>query len=333
MLPAKIVELIKKRGHLRNLEVKMAKEYPKVLNRLQKYPSFAEGIYVEMYGRGDGCKVCGAPTTFVNFVRGYLPSCCLEHGQQLASPKRQQTMQRRHGVSYPMQNPQVKAKFTRTMQHRYGVLWAMQSTTLRQKALETNYSRYGAPTFVSSDTGRKFLASVASETQAKREETFLRHYGVRSPLQCHGIREKQQRTARLLKEVVIEGKKFMVRGYEDKALRWLVDKGINPNRITIRAKDGLPSIKWKDKKGQEHFYFPDMLIGQYVVEVKSTYTLGLRHPAEFQRVRRKFLAAQEAGYKTVLLLASRNNRVVMVKSPHKFNRSYFVDLAAKAGIT
>lgn len=126
-------------------------------------------------------------------------------------------------------------------------------------------------------------------------------------------------TKRRRKEITIQGKTFIVTGYEPKALEYLIENGTKAKDISAV----VPSVSYRYNK-KTHKYFADLFIEKTntLIEVKSAYTLGL-HGAAFgknvlKRNMAKAKAAKAAGYNHIVLLIGRNTTKIplqVVKMP------------------
>lgn len=113
------------------------------------------------------------------------------------------------------------------------------------------------------------------------------------------------------KTITIKGRKFVVQGNEDLALRWLVKKGVEVDSILTHSGNGrdVPTFKYT-YKGKEHTYIPDFRIAgtNKIIEVKDPSSLGLHarksswFRGQFNRNRAKARAVEEAGYSFKLLV-------------------------------
>jgi hypothetical protein len=68
---------------------------------------------------------------------------------------------------------------------------------------------------------------------------------------------------------------FQLQGSEDKAVRWLVAKGVSPKEIHTSLDDKVPSIPYAYRDAIR-IHYPDFLVRGVVIEVKGLYTLGIR---------------------------------------------------------
>lgn len=121
------------------------------------------------------------------------------------------------------------------------------------------------------------------------------------------------------KQVVIAGKTFAVRGYEDRALRFLIEeKGVSPDDIVVGKHVPKIPIRLKKKDGtivRQHW--PDIYIKSrnMIVEVKSTGTFGLTtfHGNDSDRlrtIRHKSRRAKSMGYDYRVLLFTGQKKTV-----------------------
>jgi len=211
---------------------------------------------------------------------------------------------------------------------RYGAAMPQQSEVLKQKQQQTMLDRYG----------EKFSARVASSIR-KREQTVRKRYGpsarrmfaersvVQRAKDPQSLREYYESWANAhsqMKTLTLDGKSFLVRGYEPQAIRILHKKGVSVDNILTTAAEGVPSIAWKDGRFLRA-YHPDFLITEggrnVLVEVKSAYTCGLRGNRQLWNFnKKKFKASKREGYELVLMVVDRYGsgfRAKIFKDPHK----------------
>jgi len=318
MVPKRIVDLAVEKGNVYGLEKLMEKEYPKELRRILSKGRLAEAIYVQVHGDPEGCKECREATKFINYVKGYKAFCGVQCGRSspITSAKRKATNLERFGAPTPMQGKEGRAKFEATMLERYGVKWALQSAELKKKSVLSCLEKYGVPT----NTLRKELiwdnAINKEQIQNKREASFVKNLGVRSPLQVPELRERQERSAHTVKKERIGGVLFEFRGYEGHVIKYLIEQGHPPKSIATRNKQGLPSVPYM-VKGKEHFYFPDIWLkeAEELIEVKSIRTLGLDRPEVIQKTLLKCKATLELGYVLRLAVTNRKGEIAWIKNP------------------
>ena len=93
------------------------------------------------------CKVCGAPTKFINLKTGYREFCgykCMNSCNDIQSRKKE-TSRRNWGTDNPMQSKTIQTKLKFTIQERYGVDNPFQQPDFKEKRIKTNLQRYGVP--------------------------------------------------------------------------------------------------------------------------------------------------------------------------------------------
>lgn len=77
------------------------------------------------------------------------------------------------------------------------------------------------------------------------------------------------------KLVTVRGRTFKVQGHEGVVIRWLVEsKGVGVSEINVWSSKMVPSVRYRFK-GRARTHKPDLMVRGKVIEVKSTYTLGL----------------------------------------------------------
>lgn len=152
------------------------KEYPEFLRYIKDLPGttrLMEKIYIYYFGPSVPCPVCGRPTRFLSFNRGYQQFCsiqCMSRDTSIKK-KREETNKKKYSVSTPLQRPDVKTRSMKTNELRYGVPYPLQNKAIRKKALETMEDRYGT----SSPQGLPHLrGKISATTQKVMRENFLR---------------------------------------------------------------------------------------------------------------------------------------------------------------
>lgn len=118
------------------------------------------------------CPVCGRPTKFLSFNRGYQRFCsiqCISRDTSIKK-KREETNKKKYSVSTPLQRSDVKTRSMKTMELRYGVPYPLQNKSIRKKALKTMEDRYGT----TSPQGLPHLREkISATTQKVMRENFL----------------------------------------------------------------------------------------------------------------------------------------------------------------
>jgi len=300
-------------------------------------------LYILVFGHpkcaGTNCE--STNLGFKNFKRGFDKFCskkCANSSPE-SNAKREQTFLKNYGVTNPGKCEKIKRQRRKTMVKRYGVEYTAQSPKLRKKMENTCLENYGVTSPMQSSVVRKRCEATSIErygvaspmsdpsVQAKYKETCRKKYGVEHPFQDREVFEKQQKSGFSLKKITIAGKKYQLRGYESDAVIYLhKNLRVKPEHILTTSKDGLPTIRWTDKKGKGHVYHPDLKVkvkGKwFLVEVKSDYTLGLRSDGSktmFYVARRKAQACIDAGYRFKLLLVQKG-KVSVVSDFHETKR-------------
>lgn len=214
------------------------------------------------------CEVCGAD--FVITRPSCSQLCC---SKKCTAEKRKATMQKRYGVSYSLQNPELLKKAQQTTYKHYGVFYSSQSDAVKAKMRQTCQDKYGVDTIFES-----------GEFKQKSKETCLRKYGVEHVTQSNEFKEQGEQSCL---------KKYGVR-------RPMQSRKIHQNawntRKNIKAKDGtrldssyevLVYDFWKsldleiernipidfEYNGEQHTTFIDFKVGGILYEVKGLHLL------------------------------------------------------------
>lgn len=306
-----ILRTIKQKNSTRAYTKQLRRCYPTFCKRIIKKHNvrrLPEALYLELKsatGKKEICKFCSKKTTgFCNFSKGYKPYCSLSCAQKSeeTNEKRKQALLDRYGVTKSMDVPGVKARVRATNLSRYGVPSPLHHSAVREKGRATSMKKYGVDYYAKTPMFKKRIKAKKEEIQQKREATFIRNLGVRSPAQVPEIHERQGKNSYRIKEVTVGGKVFRVRGYEPVMLKHLISIGIKPKNIKVSAKEGLPTVDYV-YDGKSHRYFPDMLVKDgnriNLIEVKSVVTAGLQSDEAFNRLKAKLRAANKV-YPTVL---------------------------------
>jgi hypothetical protein len=200
------------------------------------------------------CPQCGEDTTFSKKAganKGYNKYCgrsCRtrfinlnrsEEETKLRKEKIKQTCLERYGAEHYFSAPEVREKVTNSFLNRYGV-----------------------------DNPSK-LDSI----KAKKEETCLKNHGVKNPSQDSKIHSKKSKTARNKLLITETGKTFHFEGYEDRAIRTLLeDHHEHDILVHSEIEEEIGKIRYT-LNDRQHVYHPDIYIKSQhkIVEVKSTY--------------------------------------------------------------
>lgn len=111
------------------------------------------------------------------------------------------------------------------------------------------------------------------------------------------------------KNVTLDGVKFKLEGFEEAALKYMLESTNLRARDIAGASSGkVPSVSYtfKDdgKRKYSHYYHPDFFVRKTntLIEVKSTVTLGIHTPYLYRKNRAKAKACVRLGYKHTLVL-------------------------------
>lgn len=147
------------------------------LDEIYLDPSFSQRLYhiINDVPYGLRCPVCGSP---LKFQQSYKTTCgkstCLSSMTSIIQSnldvikKKEETMIKRYGVAYSIQNPESNQKRIKTVIEKYGVDSASKSDIVKRKVAETNLRRYGSKT-----------PSGNAKVRAKMHQTNLKRYGVK----------------------------------------------------------------------------------------------------------------------------------------------------------
>lgn len=164
------------------------------LDEIYPDPPFSQRLYhiINDVPYGLRCPVCGSP---LKFQQAYKTTCgksaCLSSIVSIIQSnhdmikKKEETMIKRYGVPYSIQNPESNQKRIKTVIERYGVDSASKSDVIKKKTAETNLRRYGSKT----PSGNK-------EVRAKMHKTNLERYGVKEYGATMDCKIKSRKTCR-----------------------------------------------------------------------------------------------------------------------------------------
>lgn len=167
---------------------------------------------------------------------------------------------KKFGVDNPSKSNIIKEKIKNTNQQRWSINWPGESKEFRKKMIATCIARYGEDD--------KFLYSKAKETSRHR-------YNVDFPMQDPLIFSKTMKFKRKT-GILPSGAEFSFQGYEDVAVKILLNEGLSENEIIISLPSLIPVIEyWNPVKGKMCHYFPDIWVPSknLLIEVKSAYTM------------------------------------------------------------
>jgi hypothetical protein len=251
--------------------VSFLKNLPEVaLNNLSRIAdmigtnSMSAACYAAAYGLPK-CKTCGShEVCFLSPRRGWMTYCSSKcaHLDPDNRKRMEETVKIRHG-GFGNASPSIASKRNATLIRKHG-------------SLDKAYQKI----------------SLKAQTTHARKTTEARALEV----------EKQNLSGFKIKEVIVGGRLFKVRGWEHFALEWLVnEKNIPTNKLITECASGKPSFRWSGSK----VYVPDIFVPSTnhkgtIIEVKSLYTIGLLNHDDstyYDRVRQKAQAAARDGYR------------------------------------
>jgi hypothetical protein len=263
----------------------------------------SERLYLYFHPLGKKkCVECGTRTPFTNFRLGFYDYCshaCANISGGSRQRRAEATMTKRYGVKNAGQSAELNEKRRGTMMERYG-----DTSPMRVPSIVAGYKRT-----LMEEYGVTNISQLSSTQETIRNNTFARH-GVYSTNQLAEVAEKKRKNGYKARIVVHSGRTFTLQGYEPQALRVLLDKF----KIPLWCFDNKELAIPYDKADGEHFYFPDFVVGNLIVEVKSLHTAGLNGYREAKRFRRNLVAklkgAQADGKDFLLLVMGKKDNVV-----------------------
>lgn len=262
------------------------------------------------------CNTCGKQTKWINYRDGFSTHCSSKcaGADPTVDKKRKNTNINKWGVERPQQHlVDIRNKFKRTMMSRYGAEYAAQIPEIREKQKLTCVEKYGVQ-----------YPFESKSVQKKIRKTNMERFGVEHVMQNRFLFENQQKSGFKTKNIKIHNKHFSLRGYEHYVVKWLARNSVPVKHIKTTSQDGVPSINWLDKNKNMHVYHPDMYIKvkntTYIVEVKSTFTLGIQNTksakksGKYSTVRRKAHYTEKSGYNFILFLVSDSGYIAPIKN-------------------
>jgi len=261
-----------------------------IVDRHQALKAWTHAVLSSALG-GFSCNVCGSnkiPTSNRGFLKdGWpewcSPACSLKHPINLQ--KRDATFVRKYGITFSeYKSKQITECNKRKSQDTLSRASARRNATLAEK--------FGS------------LPAFYAHLAETRKATWTKKYGVDNPSKSAAVFARQN--SYRVKTVKISGKTFKVQGYEEGVIRCLVNEGIPVSRIHNWRTD-LPTFRYSFK-GADLVYHPDLLVDGKIVEVKSSFTLGLFRSEDhwkFLKLKAKARAVERDGYSFILALSHR----------------------------
>jgi hypothetical protein len=260
-----------------------------------KHHNLTNVTYYDTYLKREGegiCKCCGNPTKFISLNQGYNSRCSKKcqyadktiqekrlathlrvHGYKTSfctretQDKVKQTFIENYGVNNPFKSKEIQEKIKQANIERYGVENAHQRIDVIEKTKQTNLELYGnICTLQAGEIKAKAIKTLVEKFGAenvfaseygkeKIKHTNMERYGVKNPQQN---REIQKRT---LSHYKYDNLNFDS-SWELAVYIYCKDNNIPINRLPIR-------LEYYDSNNKKHYYFPDFLINDELIEIKG----------------------------------------------------------------
>lgn len=204
--------------------------------------------------------------------------------------RQKEAMMNKYGVEYPLQSSFIMAKirntFLRTIGYEYPLLNPSIQKMCKEKSDKAIMDKYGVDSFFKTENYKKIIFDK---------------YGVDHVMQNKYIFSKMQKSSFTRKKYVFpNGRISYILGYEPECVDELL-KTYEQNEIVVETVD-IPVINYIKqidasknnivKLERKAVYYPDILLPDKLVEVKSTYT----YEKDKENNIRKFKACVEQGY-------------------------------------
>lgn len=268
---------------------------PKQLSWHVKHHNLTNKEYYDLYLKQENegiCLTCGKPTEFISMNKGYRQHCCKKclnidknvqekrlntnldkYGYKTSfsnkdtQDKVKETIFEKYGVEnvfqsekikekikqqnielYGVENPQqrqdIKEKTQQTNLKKYGNKCTLQAPEIKEKTIQTNLEKFNAENVFGSDYGKE-----------KIKQTNLERFGVENPQQN---REIQRKTLSHYKYNSLN----FDSSWELATYIYCIDNNISILRLPIK-------FEYYDKNNKKHYYFPDFLINNELIEIKG----------------------------------------------------------------
>ena len=180
--------------------------------------------------------------------------------------KIKKTSLEKYGVENYAQTEECKEKFKQDNLEKYGVPFYKQTEEFKEKSKQTCLEKYGTP-----------YSSQAEEVKEKARQTNLERYGVSSYSQTPEFLEKTKQTC--LERYGVENY-AQSEDYQKTAYKKYKYKGMNFDSSwelayhIFNEDHNIPTIRLPQSieyflNDKSHHYFPDFLVGNQLIEIKS----------------------------------------------------------------
>ena len=211
-----------------------------------------------------------------------------ENPFSFGSDRYKEFIKEKYGVDNVFQSEEIKEKIKKTCLEKYGVEYSSQAETAKEKAKKTNLERYGSE--IACPFGSKKFSNIIkkkynvdnisqlNEIKIKKEESCLKHFGVRNPTKSKEVLNKIENTLyqRYGVKHPLQYREFQLKTkskyiYEDinfdsswELIFWLYNKEVLNSNITRNLE---PLIYYYND--EEFKYFPDFKIDDKIYEIKG----------------------------------------------------------------
>lgn len=206
-----------------------------LLNDIKEYPK---------------CEMCGKPLIksmkankkSEDYIRHCSAKCA--NNNPVSKERLRATNLKKYGVEIVSQSNKVKETYRKHMEEKYGkgIVNSFQAKEVIEKLEKTKLLKYGSKTY---------------NNRHKSEQTCLKKYGVRVSSQAKSVIQKNIRKHCYRYNNVIFDSTWEVAYYI-----WLKDHNI---QFVYHPK----SIKYFDKDNKSHWYHPDFLVENQLIEIKG----------------------------------------------------------------
>lgn len=178
-----------------------------------------EKLYVIFKNNGeqDKCVICGNPSLFNSYSRGYNKTCSIECKHKLDTQvldkskdkrnseeikeKRRQTCLAKYGVDNPRKAESIKEKAKQTSLAKYGTSNPASSQIIKDKIKQSFLEKYGVDNISRLDSVKKKLSEINSVKFAPRapiwdqiRQTNIEKYGFDNPAKNEDVKNKIKET-------------------------------------------------------------------------------------------------------------------------------------------